>query len=181
MGPCPREGTLRRTRNEKMTSFAARKAGNHEPEWLVNEERLMLSSLPRLGGAVGLSSFRRNLSRQALSREPESRLLFTASWIPACAGMTDQGLLKRLIWTRLRPYIQQGLPAALNENRPIHSPRCSLPRGCKTPSRFAIGCSTNLHPQQWSAPLYNWRHRTPKRPPPLRVLPGRPFVPWGCG
>jgi hypothetical protein len=45
--------------------------------------------------AIGLSSFRRNLSLQGLSREPESRLLLTAFWIPACAGMTDQHLSEK--------------------------------------------------------------------------------------
>jgi len=45
--------------------------------------------------AISLSSFRRNLSRQVLSREPESRILLRTFWIPACAGMTDQHLSEK--------------------------------------------------------------------------------------
>jgi hypothetical protein len=45
-----------------------------------------------LGQAISLSSFR---------RKPESRLLLEAFWIPACAGMTDQHLSEKVIWTRL--------------------------------------------------------------------------------
>jgi hypothetical protein len=46
----------------------------------------MLSNLQGLGQGVRLSSF---------LRKQESRLLSTASWIPACAGMTDQYLSEK--------------------------------------------------------------------------------------
>jgi predicted RNase H-like HicB family nuclease len=54
--------------------------------------RDLLSNWLSLGRAISLSSFR---------RKPESRLLLAAFWIPACAGMTDQQLSEKLIWTRL--------------------------------------------------------------------------------
>ena len=46
----------------------------------------LLSNLHSLGRAINLSSFR---------RKPESRLLLTAFWIPAYAGMTDQRLFEK--------------------------------------------------------------------------------------
>jgi hypothetical protein len=57
--------------------------------------RDLLSNWHSPAQAISLSSFRRNLSRQVLIREPESRLLFRAFWIPACAGMTDQHLSEK--------------------------------------------------------------------------------------
>jgi hypothetical protein len=57
--------------------------------------RALLSNWRSPAQAISLSSFRRNLSPQVLSREPESRLLLTAFWIPACAGMTDQHLSEK--------------------------------------------------------------------------------------
>jgi hypothetical protein len=57
--------------------------------------RDLLSNWHSPAQAISLSSFRRNLSLQGLSREPESRLLLRAFWIPACAGMTDQDLSEK--------------------------------------------------------------------------------------
>ena len=67
----------------------------HSPIVMLPHAQLprdLLFNLPRLRLTISLWSFR---------RKPESRLLLTVSWIPACAGMIDQGLLKRSLWIRL--------------------------------------------------------------------------------
>jgi hypothetical protein len=46
----------------------------------------LMSHWHSLGRAISPSSFR---------RKPESRLLLTTFWIPACAGMTDQYLSEK--------------------------------------------------------------------------------------
>ena len=48
--------------------------------------RDLLANWHSLRRAISLSSFR---------RKPESRLILTAFWIPACAGMTDQHISEK--------------------------------------------------------------------------------------